>query len=99
MVTGYTEGTDANETEPRIYTNWMVTNIRNGDLSNGITIKEYEGPQPTSSTDNRVYFLLYQHSKPMKLSLFGKYNNPENSRYIIIVIPRKFKVLFLIFGV
>ncbi|XP_071180296.1 uncharacterized protein [Mytilus edulis] len=81
MVTGYTESSNKQDNQPHIYTNWMVANIANGQVSSGITVKEYEGPQPTPNTDNKVYFLLYHHSKPLEISSLGKYSNPENSRY------------------
>ncbi|XP_052073586.1 uncharacterized protein LOC127711544 [Mytilus californianus] len=81
MVTGYKKSSNKQDYQPLIYTNWMVANIANGQVSSGITVKEYEGPQPTPNTDNKVYFLLYHHSKPLEISSLGKYSNPENSRY------------------
>ncbi|XP_052072945.1 uncharacterized protein LOC127711037 isoform X3 [Mytilus californianus] len=61
--------------------NWVVTNIRDREVSSGVTLKEYEGPLPLENTNadadllhshqnTLVYFQLYNHADPLDIFSF-----------------------------
>ncbi|CAC5410436.1 Frizzled-7-B,Frizzled-2,Frizzled-7,Frizzled-7-A,Frizzled-1 [Mytilus coruscus] len=73
MVTEHTNGSYDGVNEHR-YINWMVTNIRDREVSSGVTLKEYEGSLPLENTNTDVDLL---HSHQNTLVYFQLYNHPD----------------------
>jgi phosphatidylethanolamine-binding protein (PEBP) family uncharacterized protein len=70
MVDPY--GTHAKGSHP--YINWMVLDIPYGNVNDGLTVREYKGPQPsTSSGVHAYYFLLYKQMTNMNTSFVSSY--------------------------
>lgn len=69
--------TTGNDTHPRIH--WMVLNIAHGDVIDGVTVKEYRGPQPPSGI-HTYYFLLYLQKSRIEPTDVRKYTS-SCSRY------------------
>ncbi|CAC5410435.1 FZD1_7 [Mytilus coruscus] len=73
MVTEHTNVSYDGVNEHR-YINWMVTNIRDREVSSGVTLKEYEGPLPLENRNTDVDLL---HSHQNTLVYFQLYNHPD----------------------
>lgn len=52
---------DQGQTDPMFYTHWLVTNIKNGDVTTGDELSEYFGPNPIIPGSPRTYmFMLFK---------------------------------------
>ncbi|XP_076107055.1 uncharacterized protein C56G2.4-like [Mytilus galloprovincialis] len=60
----------ASNSHPLIH--WMVINIPRGNVNNGVTVREYRGPQPSSGV-HTYYFLLYLQSSRISPSVISNY--------------------------
>lgn len=70
MVDPY--GTTAKRSRP--YINWMVLDIPHGNVNDGLTVREYRGPQPSRySGVHTYYFLLYKQMTNMNTASVSSY--------------------------
>lgn len=54
-------------TQSRPLLHWLVTNIRNGNISTGDEYKDYWGPAPPDRKAHYYYFLLYRQNTDLSL--------------------------------
>ena len=64
----------AHATHSHPYINWMVLDISHGIVNDGLTVREYRGPQPSRSSGvHTYYFLLYKQMTNMNTSSISSY--------------------------
>ena len=66
-----------NPTHPLIH--WMVLNIPNGNVNDGMTLREYKGPSPSTGS-HTYYFLLYKQTTTINPSVISNYTSSTCSR-------------------
>ncbi|KAK6973985.1 hypothetical protein BgiMline_025236, partial [Biomphalaria glabrata] len=59
---------EAGQSNARYFTHWLVTNIRNGDISSGDELSEYFGPNPIIPNAPRTYMFLLFHQPVERLN-------------------------------
>lgn len=70
------------------YIHWMVLNIRRGDVNEGVTVREYKGPQPPNGV-HTYFFLLYKQTAALNAAMVTNYTS-SCSRYVYFMYMELF---------